>query len=130
MFPDGSLPRWADEGMAVLSEPRTQVERYQKTMVRLRTEAKLIPLTQILTRSEYPDAASVTVFYVESVSVVEFLVGQKGTAEFVHFIKDAGSGIEGSLQRHYGLQTVSQLEEAWRRATFTEIDRTMGVGGR
>ncbi len=130
LFPDGSLPRWADEGMAVLSEPRSQVERYLKTMVRLRNESKLIPLTKILTRTEYPDAASVTVFYVESVSVVEFLVNRKGAPEFIQFLRDATSGFDAALQRHYGLNNVAQLEEAWRRATFTEIDRAMGVGGR
>ncbi len=130
LFPDGSLPRWADEGMAVLSEPRSQVERYLKTMVRLRNESKLIPLTKILTRTEYPDAASVTVFYVESVSVVEFLVNRKGAPELIQFLKDATTGFDAALQRHYGLNNVAQLEEAWRRATFTEIDRAMGVGGR
>lgn len=132
LFPDGSLPRWADEGMAVLSEPRSQVERYLKTMMRLRSpsEKKLIPLSKILTRNEYPDSANVTVFYVESVSVVEFLVNQKGTIELVKFLKDAKGDLEGALQRHYGWNSVAQLEEAWRRATFTEIDQAMGVAGR
>jgi hypothetical protein len=44
LFADINLPRWADEGMAVLSEPRSQVERYGKTMIRLRQEGKLIPI--------------------------------------------------------------------------------------
>jgi hypothetical protein len=129
IFPDGSLPRWADEGMAVLSEPRAQVDRYLKTMIRLRNERKLIPLNRILDRTEYPDAATVTVFYVESVSVVEFMVNQKGTAEFVQFLKDARSGFEPALQQHYGLQSISQLEEAWRRASFPAlIERWSAVG--
>jgi tetratricopeptide (TPR) repeat protein len=123
LFADTTLPRWADEGMAVLAEPRSQVDRYLKTMVRLRREGKLVPLAQILTKPEYPDAASVTVFYVESVSVVEFLVNQKGPASFAAFVRDSADGLDAALQKHYGLRDVATLQDHWLRATFTEIDR-------
>ncbi|MBX7103958.1 MAG: hypothetical protein K1X57_07745 [Gemmataceae bacterium] len=128
LFVDAPLPRWADEGMAVLAEPRTQVDRYLKTMIRLRQEGKLVPLAQILGKSEYPDAASVTVFYVESVSVVEFLVNQKGPAEFAAFMRDSSGGLEAALRSHYGINDVATLQDRWLRATFTEIDRAANGG--
>lgn len=123
LFADVTLPRWADEGMAVLSEPRQQVDRYLKTMVRLRTEGRLVPLAQIMNQTEYPDAASVTVFYVESVSVVEFLVNRRGPAAFVAFLRDAHTGMGPALQKHYGIKDVPSLQDQWLRATFTEVDR-------
>jgi len=129
LFADMTLPRWADEGMAVLSEPRSQVERYGKTMIRLRQEGKLIPISQIIAGSEYPDAKTITVFYVESVSLVEFMVGLKGPTVFVAFLRDAKSGFEPALQRHYSLRNVADLQNQWLRATFTEIDRMSGASG-
>jgi tetratricopeptide (TPR) repeat protein len=129
LFADTPLPRWADEGMAVLAEPRAQVDRYLKTMIRLRQEGKLLHLAQVL-RPEYPDAASITVFYVESVSVVEFLVRSKGAPAFAAFARDASGGLDAALARHYGLKNVAELEDRWLRATFTEVDRQMGYGGR
>jgi hypothetical protein len=112
--------------MAVLAEPRAQVDRYLKTMIRLRQEGRLIPLAQILGQSDYPDAATITVFYVESVSVVEFLVGLKGAPAFAAFVRDLGRGLDAALTQHYGIRNVADLQERWLRATFTEIDRAMG----
>jgi hypothetical protein len=65
----------------------------------------------------------VTVFYVESVSIVEFLVNQKGPAEFAQFVHEATGGFDAALQKHYGLRDVATLQDRWLRATFTEIDR-------
>src|SRR5262249_34599928 len=123
LFSDAALPRWADEGMAVLAEPRTQVDRYLKTMVRLRNEGRLIPLAQILGQYEYPDVKLITVFYVESVSVVEFMVNLKGASAFVAFLRDSGRGMDAALQKHYAIRNVADLQDHWLRATFTEIDR-------
>lgn len=129
LFADAPLPRWADEGMAVLAEPRAQVDRYLKTMIRLRQEGKLLHLNQVL-RQDYPDAATITVFYVQSVSVVEFLVSAKGAAAFAAFARDAAGGLDAALARHYGLRNAAELEDRWLRAAFTEIDRQMGYVGR
>jgi len=123
LFADVDLPHWADEGMAVLSEPRMQIDRYVKTMIRLRSEGKLIPLAQILGQSEYPDAKAITVFYVESVSVVEFMVNLKGPAQFVSFMRDRSRGLDAAVQRHYAIRNIADLQDHWLRATFTEIDR-------
>lgn len=129
LFADAPLPRWADEGMAVLAEPRAQVDRYLKTMIRLRQEGKLLHLNQVL-RQDYPDAATITVFYVQSVSVVEFLVSAKGAPAFAAFARDAAGGLDAALARHYGLRNAAELEDRWLRAAFTEIDRQMGYVGR
>lgn len=126
LFSDGSLPRWADEGMAVLAEPRGQVERYQKTLVNCRKRGQLLPLAQILAGSEYPDAASITVFYVESVSVVDFMVNLKGPTEFVAFLQAAKGDFNSALMKHYRIRNVAELQDHWLRATFTEIDRVAG----
>ena len=77
LLPDAPPPRWADEGMAVLAEPRSQVERFGRTLHRCRAQGELVHLSQLMQRSDYPPAATITAFYVESVSIVEFLVAER-----------------------------------------------------
>lgn len=113
LFANMPLPRWADEGMAVLAETPGQVERYLRTLRSRRQQGQLVPLTQILSQAEYPDAAAITVFYVESVSVVEFLAAERGPATFIRFVRDLPNGLEAALQRHYGIASVPALQERW-----------------
>ena len=102
LFADAPLPRWADEGMAVLAEPPARIDRFNRTLHTNRRQGRLVPLERLLAKNEYPDAAMITVFYVESVSVVDFLVAEKGPQEFVQFVRDAAkSGLESALQKHY-----------------------------
>ena len=77
LFADGALPRWADEGMAVLAEPRSQFEHFVRTLHRCRAQGELVHLGQLMQRSDYPPAAAITAFYVQSVSIVDFLVGER-----------------------------------------------------
>lgn len=123
LFADLTLPRWADEGMAVLSEPRSRFERFAKTLHSNRRQGKLIPLTQVLGKDEYPEAGLITVFYVESVSVVEFLVAEKGPQTFVQFLRDSSkSSLDAALQKHYDLRGIEALQDRWLTKTFSEPD--------
>lgn len=119
LFADAPLPRWADEGMAVLAEPRSQIDRYAKTLHRCRAQGELVHLAQLLQRSDYPEAAGITAFYVESVSVVDFLVAERGPKVFVQFLRDAQRGkLDSALQKHYECRTVTELESRWLRQLF------------
>jgi hypothetical protein len=123
LFADAPLPRWADEGMAVLAESRARCDRYARTLYTCRRQGKLVPLAQLFAQPEYPDAALITAFYVESVSVVDFLVGEKGPQAFVQFLRDVPrTGLDGALERHYGCRNVVALEEQWRIKLFAGVD--------
>jgi tetratricopeptide (TPR) repeat protein len=112
------LPRWADEGMAILSEPREKVERYLKNVPSLRSRHELFSVAELMSMTEYPEARRGTAFYVESISLVDYLTAQKGGAqEFTRFIRDGlDSGFEKALQRHYGFRDFTDLEERWSQA--------------
>jgi tetratricopeptide (TPR) repeat protein len=114
------LPRWADEGIAILSEPREKVERYVKNIPSLRSRHELFSAAEMMAlRDDYPEARRITAFYVQSVSLVEFLSAQKGGPQtFTRFLRDGlESGFEASLQRHYGFRDFKDLEERWSHAT-------------
>jgi tetratricopeptide (TPR) repeat protein len=109
------LPRWADEGMAILSEPREKVERYLKNLATLRSRHELFSVSELMSMNDYPDARLVTALYVQSVSMVDFLSSQKGGPQtFTRFVRDGlDRGFEAALQRHYSFRDFRELEERW-----------------
>jgi hypothetical protein len=125
LFADAPLPRWADEGMAVLAEPRSQFERFVRTLHRCRAQGELVHLVQLMQRTDYPPAAAITAFYVESVSIVDFLVGERDAKTFIQFVRDSQRGnIDAALKKNYQCPTVAELEARWLRKLFpAEITR-------
>ncbi len=121
---DSPLPRWADEAIAVLAEPPAQIDRYRKTLNRCRNvEKKLVPLVQLFKQAEYPaEAGQITAFYCESVSVVEFLIAEKGPETLVAFLKDVQNGakLDATVQRHYGFSNVKELQDRWLCKTWPD----------
>jgi hypothetical protein len=123
LFADAPLPRWADEGMAVLAEPRPRVDRFARTLNTSRRQGRLVPLEKLLSKDDYPDAALITVFYVQSVSVVDFLVAEKGPQEFIQFLRAASKlGLESALKKHYDCPTIAALQDRWLMKTFAGSD--------
>lgn len=122
LLADVSLPRWADEAMAVLAEPDDQVERYSRTLHRCRANGELVPLAQLLRQADYPDAKRITAFYVESVSVAQHLISESDPKAFLRFLRDAGRGLDAALEKHYRCRDVAELQDRWLRKTFTATD--------
>ncbi|SRR5579875_575227 len=113
------LPRWADEGMAILSEPREKMERYLKLLPSLRSRHELFSAAELMAlHDNYPEARRITAFYVQSISLVDFLSSQKGgPLAFTRFIRDGlESGFEQALQRHYGFRDFKDLDERWSQS--------------
>jgi tetratricopeptide (TPR) repeat protein len=114
------VPRWADEGMAVLTEPRQKVERHLENLKHCRQEGRLFHLQELVEMENYPDNPSfVGAFYAESVSLVDFLSSLRGPQEFTLFLREGlRYGYERSLQRHYDLQSFTELERRWEQHAF------------
>jgi tetratricopeptide (TPR) repeat protein len=110
------VPRWADEGMAVLSEPRDKVERHMQNLTRCRQQGQLLNLRQLVQLHDYPEPQYISAFYAESVSLVEFLTQERGPQVFTQFLRDSlRGGYESALQKYYGLQGFADLEQRWAR---------------
>jgi hypothetical protein len=106
-FGDQPVPRWADEGIAVLTEPRDKVERHLHNLARCRQEGQLFRLRELMEQSyqpqqdSYPEPRRIGAFYAQSVSLVEFLTNRRGPQVFTAFVRDGQrSGYETALQRH------------------------------
>jgi tetratricopeptide (TPR) repeat protein len=114
LFPDPLLPRWADEALAVLAEPRGNVDRYLRLMPKLKQEGRLFAVGQLIAMQDFPDPARITAFYVESVSLVDLLVSERGEKKFLIFLRDSQRyGPEQALDRNYQIKGFADLQKHW-----------------
>jgi hypothetical protein len=125
-FGDQPPPRWADEGMAVLTEPREKIDRHLRMLPHHSRERQLFWLRELMEQTypqpqqnQYPEARRIGAFYAQSVSLVEFLSQQKGPREFTQFLRDGlRGGYETALKKHYDIKDFSELEKRWRSHAF------------
>jgi hypothetical protein len=113
------VPRWADEGMAVLTEPADKLKLHRKNLERCRRDGELFPVRKLMLLDEYPPARRVGAFYAQSVSLVDFLAKKGGPVTFSRFLKDALlDGYAPALRKHYHFNNFDGLQTAWSRQAF------------
>ncbi len=117
-FPGDELPRWADEGMAMLADPPEKRAGHERDLTAAITDRKVFRIGELLTKQEYPTAEGRTIFYGESISVVSYFLSRRPPADFVRFMHLAAKqGYDQSLREVYGIQDLAQLEHLWRSQT-------------
>jgi RNA polymerase sigma factor (sigma-70 family) len=108
------VPRWADEGGAVLSEDEEEIQRYQKTTREILAHGRAIPLRRLLVLKDFPK--DVMALYAQGTTLTQFLVKRKDRKTFLQFVADGKDGHwDTALAKHYGFKSVEHLEEAWLR---------------
>ncbi|MGH9677373.1 MAG: peptidase MA family metallohydrolase, partial [Candidatus Acidiferrum sp.] len=118
-FGDRPVPRWADEGMAVLAEPRERIEKHLRNLPQHRADQQLFTAGQLMKLENYPDPRYIGPFYAQSVSLVEFLSEKEGPQTFARFLRDGmAGGYEPALQRYYHMRNFAELQTAWERYAF------------
>lgn len=119
LFPDQPLPRWADVGIAMLATSDAEIARYRRAVPQFARDRKLYSVRELLKMADFPEAEKITPFYVESVSLVDYLVRLKGAKAFALYLREAPRrGYEEALQRHYGIKDALELQERWLRASL------------
>jgi hypothetical protein len=112
------VPRWADEGMAVLNEPRDRVEAHLHDLPRWRQQRQLFALHDLVEMNDYPEPRQIGAFYAQSVSLVEFLARQKDPETVARFVREGlRKGYDVALKRCYGWD-FDELESRWRKYAF------------
>jgi hypothetical protein len=122
-FGQHHVPRWADEGMAVLSEPRDRINLHLRNLPSHRRDGTLFTIGQLMRMAEYPEAKLIGPFYAQSVSVVEFLCKKKGHQTFTRFLREGlDTGYEKALKRAYGYSDFAELDRDWQQYAFRDGD--------
>ncbi|APW59568.1 peptidase MA family metallohydrolase [Paludisphaera borealis] len=113
VFTDQQIPRWADEGMAVLAEPASEQAGRASDLNAPLAEHRLFKLSQLMA-IDYPEAKHWNLFYAQSVSLTQFLVRQGTAAQFVAFVKSSQrKGPETALREVYRFEGFDDLETRW-----------------
>jgi hypothetical protein len=114
LFPNDQIPRWADEGMAVLSEPDPEQHLRASDLAEPLSSGRLFRLQDLMTM-DYPDGRHWSLYYAQSVSLTRFLVSQGTPSQFVKFVRDAQhNGVETELKRCYRIDGFADLDKRWR----------------
>jgi tetratricopeptide (TPR) repeat protein len=113
-FGNQQVPRWADEGMAVLSEPVDKVDLHRRNLARCQRDGLLLAVKELMQLGDYPEPRLIGAFYAQSVSLVEYLSALHGPQVFAQFVRDGlREGYEVALRRHYGYRDFAELQSRW-----------------
>jgi len=115
-FVETSLPRWADEGTAILSDTASKQERHRSEVRSGAASGRTFIAAELLALEDYPRPEQFGVFYGQSASLTEYLVSRESPAAFINFIEKArSSGYDSALKSVYGIENVGELDRLWRR---------------
>jgi hypothetical protein len=118
------VPRWADEGGAVLSEDQLERDRHDTMVRQILNAGGALRLTRLFTLKDYPrEARDVGALYAQGYSVSNFLVGLSNRQTFLSFVAHGmqpNFGWDNAARTYYHFQSVSELEQAW----LTELRNT------
>jgi hypothetical protein len=115
MFDNHHVPRWADEGMAVLTEPSYKVEQHRRNLAKSQQEGLLFGVRELMQLEDYPESRRIGAFYAQSVCLVEFMAELRGPKEFASFVRDGlRDGYDAALRKHYEMD-MNELHERWQQ---------------
>jgi len=121
LFPGRSLPRWADEGMAILEDSVSKRSLHLRDLQTAWVDGRLFHLRDLLQMREYPVSQDWGVFYGQSASVVEFLVNRSNTRQFVNFLaRLAEEDLDAALRETYAITDVEELDRLWRASLLVD----------
>lgn len=118
------LPRWLDEGAALLAEPEAYVTRQFSKLGNYRVNDRSFSVSELFAIRDYP-ANNINSFYTHSGSLVKYMVDNLGgRRKFVTFVQtgiELDDDWERALQEVYGLCS-SKLEEQWLQSVKLVVD--------
>ena len=109
LFTVQQIPRWADEGIAVLAEPRREQNLRAADLRESLSSGQVFDLRQLMS-IDTPEAKDWSLYYAQSVSLTRFLVEQGTPEQLIQFVREVGSqGNRAGPARH--------LPHRWVRGT-------------
>lgn len=115
-FAAADPPRWADEGIAVLADPRDKRDRHAGELARAIRTRTLFRLPELMSDVDNASATRADVFYAQSTSLVEFLIARGTRGQFLEFLtRAANDGYDAALRELYAIDGVAALEKLWHR---------------
>lgn len=113
-FGGHALPRWADEGIAMLSESAEKQEVRLSNLRTLLSNRLTMGMGELVRTTRMPAPQYRDAFYGQSIALTSLLVRRSSPARFADFIEDAQRrGLDAALTTHYQVAGVAGLETEW-----------------
>jgi hypothetical protein len=114
-FATRQIPRWADEGIAILSEPAARQGIRRSAMQRALARTPRFSAGDLLALREYPTGERRDAFYGQSASLVAYLIERESPARFIEFLQlGQTQGFESALTEIYQIRSLADLDARWR----------------
>lgn len=117
---EGEVPSWLDEGVAqwVELDKRAMVKQAMKSYLEQGKSFSFSDLAVIHPES-LPLPESVQLFYVQAVSLIDFLMRGNGADDFIAFCRELrdGKSLDNALEITYPtkMRNINQMEEQWKK---------------
>jgi hypothetical protein len=122
-FRGRQLPRWADEGIATLSDRAEKQALHERDLKHALSNGTSFPLAELLDLERCATYEQFATFYGQSLSLVGFLVERDSPERLMAFVETAmAQGYDHALRRTYGIDSVAQLDRAWRERALQEAN--------
>jgi hypothetical protein len=117
-FTQKPIPRWADEGMAVLSEPAERQRDQLGWLVEEAGQRRLFGLRDLTRQQDVPrDRRQCDLFYAQSGALVDYLLTEHGLSEarLMAFVEDCDSrGWDATVKKWFPETTTARFESSWK----------------
>lgn len=125
VFGGRAIPRWADEGMAMLAESPAK-KRLRMASLKQSTASHIgFSMSSLMAVQGLPEPHLRDPFYGQSAVLVSLLVSERGAQNFTEFVRRSQTmGQMNALNEVYGLTTSDELQRLWDRSvsSHTEFD--------
>jgi hypothetical protein len=122
LFPDEMPPRWAEEGLALLHDAKDKQGRHLDDLRRALETHTTLPVTRLFATTDYPSGWQRAVFYGQSMSMVEYLMGIRTPDHFVRFVQmSLDAGHAHALRTVYQIDDLDEFARRWRQHAMESI---------
>ena len=125
LFPEKQIPRWADEGVAVLAEPAKEQALRASDLEQPLASGKLFAPRDLFTM-DYPEDEAWSLYYAQSVSMTRFLVESSSPHKFIRFVRESQTtGAESALRSVYQISGFDELQKRWLTYARSQASATL-----
>lgn len=114
-FSEQQIPRWVDEGIAILAEPAARQAARRKAMQQALERTPRFATAELMSLRNYPAGERRDAFYGQSASLVAWLIERESPARFLEFVQQGQrQGFDRALADVYQIASISELDARWR----------------
>lgn len=114
-FAGTTLPLWADEGISILSEPKSTRLKRSAALEEAIRRGNVLSLETLLSLKETPSIAFRDSFYAQSGLLVATLIAEETPARFLEFVTCSQKvGVDRALRQVYKIEGLQALQSRWQ----------------